>query len=184
MSTLHYSAIALAGALVLSACGSKPIAPVESTTGSAPATNAVAAKPATTPPAATAQAAPQAKAVPAHLDPASIISKERSVYFELDAFGVDSKFMPIVQAHGQYLAANPALSIRVEGHADERGGTEYNLALGQKRADAVVKVLKTYGVKDSQLEAVSFGKEKPKAQGHDEAAWTQNRRVDLAYPNK
>jgi peptidoglycan-associated lipoprotein len=183
MSTLHYSAIALAGALVLSACGSKPLAPVESASGTAPATSASTTKPAT-PPAATAQAAPQAKAVPAHLDPASIISKERSVYFELDAYGVDTKFMPIVQAHGQYLAANPALSIRVEGHADERGGTEYNLALGQKRADAVVKVLKTYGVKDSQLEAVSFGKEKPKAQGHDEAAWAQNRRVDLAYPNK
>lgn len=183
MSTLHYSAIALAGALVLSACGSKPLAPVESASGTAPATSASTTKPAT-PPAATAQAAPQAKAVPAHLDPASIISKERSVYFELDAYGVDTKFMPIVQAHGQYLAANPALSIRVEGHADERGGTEYNLALGQKRADAVVKVLKTYGVKDSQLEAVSFGKEKPKAQGHDEPAWAQNRRVDLAYPNK
>ena len=183
MSTFHYSAIALAGALVLSACGSKPLAPVDTATGSAPVATTAGSQPATTAP-ATAQAAPQAKAIPAHLDPASILSKERSVYFELDAFGVDTKFMPIVQAHGQYLAANPSLGIRVEGHADERGGTEYNLALGQKRADAVVKVLKTYGVKDSQLEAVSFGKEKPKAQGHDEAAWTQNRRVDLTYPTR
>lgn len=179
MSTFHYSAIALTGALLLSACGNKPLAPSETATPAA-APQALATAP--TPPAAT-QATP-AKVLPAHLDPASILSKERSVYFALDTYTVDAKFLSAVQAHGHYLAANPALSIRVEGHADERGGTEYNLALGQKRAEAVVQLLKTYGVKDKQLEAVSFGKEKPKATGHEEAAWSQNRRVDLAYPSK
>lgn len=179
MSSFHYSALALTGALLLSACGSKPLAPSETATPSA------------VPQATTAQKAPQvaqpatpAKVLPAHLDPASLISKERSVYFALDNYTVEPKFLPTMEAHGKYLASNPALHIRVEGHADERGGTEYNLALGQKRADAVVKVLKTYGVKDSQLEAVSFGKEKPLANGHDEAAWSQNRRVDLGYPSR
>ena len=90
----------------------------------------------------------------------------------------------MLELHGRYLSGNPTLSIRVEGNADERGSTEYNLALGQKRAEAVVRALKVYGVKDSQVEAISWGKEKPKAMGHDEAAWAQNRRVDLAYPSK
>lgn len=180
MSSLHYSAIALTGALLLSACGSKPLAPSETAT---PAPVPQATAPQQTAPQVAKPATP-AKVLPAHLDPASLISKERSVYFALDNYSVEPKFLPTMEAHGKYLAANPALHIRVEGHADERGGTEYNLALGQKRADAVVKVLKTYGVKDSQLEAVSFGKEKPVAAGHDEAAWSQNRRVDLAYPTR
>ncbi len=88
----------------------------------------------------------------------------------------------MLELHGKYLAANPQIVIKVQGNTDEKGGAEYNLALGQKRAEAVVKMLKIYGVKDSQLEAVSFGKEKPKALGHDDAAHAQNRRADLAYP--
>ena len=183
MSVYRLSALALASAVVLSACGSKPVAPAE-TAAPVAAPTATSAAPAPTAPAASAQPVAQAKAVPAHPDPTSIISKERSVYFALDTYTVDAKDMALMQAHGKYLAANPALSIRVEGHADERGSAEYNLALGQKRAEAVAKVLKTIGVKDNQLEAVSFGKEKPKAQGHDEAAWSQNRRVDLAYPSR
>jgi len=106
------------------------------------------------------------------------------VFFDFDKFDIKSESGPVVERQGKYLTANKALSIRVEGNADERGGREYNLALGQKRADAVVRALKVYGVSDKQLEAVSFGKEKPQAQGHDEAAWAQNRRVDLAYPTK
>jgi peptidoglycan-associated lipoprotein len=82
------------------------------------------------------------------------------------------------------LSANAGLKVRVEGHADERGGREYNLALGQKRAEAVARGLKAYGVKDGQAEPVSFGSEKPKAAGHDEAAWAQNRRADVAYGAK
>lgn len=122
--------------------------------------------------------------IPAHLDPKSAISTNRSVYFDYDGFVVKAEFNGLLEAQGKYLSANPKLSIRVEGNADERGGAEYNLALGQKRAQAVVTALKTYGAKDAQLEAVSWGKEKPKATGHDEAAWAQNRRVDLTYPTK
>lgn len=119
-----------------------------------------------------------------HLNPNSLISTQRSVYFDYDKFEVKSQFAPVVERQGKYLAGKSGLAIRVEGHADERGGREYNLALGQKRAEAVVRALKVYGVTDKQMEPVSFGKEKPKAMGHDEAAWAENRRVDLAYPNK
>ena len=119
-----------------------------------------------------------------HLNPNSLISTQRSVYFDFDKFDVKSEFTPLVERQGKYLAGKSDLAIRVEGNADERGGREYNLALGQKRAEAVVRALKVYGVTDKQAEPVSFGKEKPKAQGHDEAAWAENRRVDLVYPNK
>lgn len=125
-----------------------------------------------------------ANVVADHLNPNSAISKERSVYFDFDKFDIKADQASVVERQGKYLAANSGLKIRAEGNADERGGREYNLALGQKRAEAVVRGLKAYGVKDGQVEPVSFGSEKPKAQGHDEAAWAQNRRVDLAYPTK
>jgi peptidoglycan-associated lipoprotein len=90
----------------------------------------------------------------------------------------------VIELQGQYLARNPALQLRVEGNTDERGSSEYNLALGQRRAQAVKSALQLYGVKDSQVEAVSFGKEKPRATGHDESAWAQNRRADIVYASK
>ena len=122
--------------------------------------------------------------LPAYLDPKNAISTQRSVYFDYDNFAVKPEFAHMLEMHGKFLAANAKVSIRVQGNADERGSAEYNLALGQKRADAVVRALKIYGVKDSQMESVSFGREKPKALGHDESAWAQNRRVDLEYPGK
>jgi peptidoglycan-associated lipoprotein len=125
-----------------------------------------------------------ASVVADHLNPNSLISKERSVYFDFDKFDIKANQTAVVERQGKYLAANGALKIRAEGNADERGGREYNLALGQKRAEAVVRALKVYGVQDGQVEPVSFGSEKPQAAGHDEAAWAQNRRVDLAYPAK
>ena len=119
-----------------------------------------------------------------HLNPNSLISTQRSVYFDFDQFNVKASETAVVERQGKYLASKPALAIRVEGNADERGGREYNLALGQKRAEAVVRALKVYGVTDKQVEPVSFGSEKPKATGHNEEAWAQNRRVDLVYPAK
>jgi peptidoglycan-associated lipoprotein len=122
--------------------------------------------------------------VPAYLDPNSPISRERSVYFDFDVFTVKSEYNGLVERQGKYLASNPKLTVKVEGNADERGSAEYNLALGQKRAQAVVQALKVYGVKDGQMEAVSWGKEHPKALGHDEAAWAENRRADIVYPKQ
>jgi peptidoglycan-associated lipoprotein len=103
------------------------------------------------------------------------------VYFEFDDAAIARRWLDVVERQGQYLSRNAALKVRVEGHTDERGGAEYNLALGQRRAEAVRKALEVYGVKAAQIEAVSFGEERPKAAGHDDAAWAQNRRADIAY---
>ncbi len=104
---------------------------------------------------------------------------DRVIYFDFDSYAVKDEFRPIVEAHAKLLKANSSAKEVAEGHTDERGGSEYNLALGQKRAEAVVQQLKTLGVGDSQLEAVSYGKERPAVDGHDEAAWAKNRRVEL-----
>ncbi len=119
-----------------------------------------------------------------HLDPKSPLSQKRSIYFDFDQYTVKPEYTPVLEIHGKYLAANAGINLRVEGNTDELGGTEYNLALGQKRAEAVVRALKVFGARDAQLEAVSFGKEKPQFTGHDEAAHAQNRRGDLAYPQR
>jgi peptidoglycan-associated lipoprotein len=122
--------------------------------------------------------------LPAYLDPKSPIHTDRSIYFDFDNFSIKKDYASVIERQGQYLSSHPSLSIKVEGNADERGSAEYNLALGQKRAQSVLKALSVYGVKESQMEAISWGREKPKATGHDEAAWEQNRRVDLGYPNR
>jgi peptidoglycan-associated lipoprotein len=105
----------------------------------------------------------------------------RLVYFDYDSFDLKPESQAIIEAHARFLRANPQRKVSLEGHTDERGGREYNLALGQKRAEAVRRALGLLGVGDAQLEAVSFGKEKPAAVGSDEAAWAQNRRVEIAY---
>ena len=113
-------------------------------------------------------------------DPASPLSK-RSVYFEFDSFTVMDQYKPLVEAHGRYLAQNRNAKLAIQGHADERGSREYNIALGQKRADSVKRMMLLLGAQESQIEAVSFGEEKPKNPGHDESSWAENRRVDLVY---
>ena len=113
-------------------------------------------------------------------DPGSILAK-RSIYFDLDSFVVKDEFKSVIDAHSQYLIAHPDRKVIIQGNTDERGGSEYNLALGQKRAEAVRRALSLLGVPDGQMEAVSFGKEKPKATGRDESAWAENRRADIAY---
>ena len=105
----------------------------------------------------------------------------RSIYFDLDSFVVKDEFKSVIDAHSQYLIAHPDRKVIIQGNTDERGGSEYNLALGQKRAEAVRRALSLLGVPDGQMEAVSFGKEKPKATGRDESAWAENRRADIAY---
>lgn len=185
MKTMNRLALAgsMATVIFLGACSSTPIAkPV-----AAPAPAPVMAQPAPAPIAApkTATPAPVSKAeLAAYLDPANPLSKEKSVFFDFDQYAVKPEGQRVLEMHGKYLASHADVKIKVEGNTDEQGGAEYNLALGQKRADAVVKVLKVYGVKDAQMEAVSFGKEKPKAMGHDDQSHAQNRRVDLDYPSK
>ena len=112
----------------------------------------------------------------------ALLSQKKSVYFDFDNYEIKKDYAALLEMHAKFLVANPGVSIKVEGNADERGGAEYNLALGQKRADAVTKALLLYGVNAKQVESISWGKEKPKATGHDEAAWAQTRRGDLVYP--
>ncbi|MFA9275914.1 MAG: peptidoglycan-associated lipoprotein Pal [Candidatus Aquirickettsiella gammari] len=106
---------------------------------------------------------------------------KRSIYFDFDSYVVKEEFKGIVEAHAKYLVANKGRKILVQGNTDERGGREYNIALGQKRAEAVRKALALLGVAEAQVEAVSLGEEKPKATGSDEASWAENRRSDIVY---
>jgi len=106
---------------------------------------------------------------------------EKSVYFGFDEYTVQTKYQNMLSAHAGYLKAHPQQKIIIQGNTDDRGTAEYNLALGQRRSDAVRKALALMGVPDAQMEAVSFGKEKPMATGSDEAAMAKNRRVEFKY---
>jgi peptidoglycan-associated lipoprotein len=113
-------------------------------------------------------------------DPNGPLAK-RSVYFDFDSYSVKPDYQGLLGAHAKYLGSNQGRKILIQGNTDERGTSEYNLALGQKRAEAVRRSLASMGVPDAQMEAVSLGKEKPKATGHDEASWAENRRADINY---
>jgi len=105
----------------------------------------------------------------------------RIIYFDYDSFTIKPEFQSLIEAHSRYLKANNTRRVSIEGHTDDRGGREYNLALGQRRSEAVRRSLGLLGVPDSQIEAVSFGKEKPAAPGSDEASYAQNRRAEIVY---
>jgi peptidoglycan-associated lipoprotein len=112
---------------------------------------------------------------------AAINALPKIVYFDFDSFVVKEEFRPTIEANAKALAGDRKQRLVIEGHTDERGGREYNLALGQKRAEAVQKALVLLGASDGQIESVSFGKERPAAQGSDEAAMAKNRRAELKY---
>jgi len=113
-------------------------------------------------------------------DPSNVLSK-RSIYYDFDKFDVKDEYKPIIEAHAAYLRDHPDTKVLIQGNTDERGSREYNVALGQRRADGVKKLLLLLGAKEDQVEAVSLGEEKPKAQGTDEEAYAQNRRCDILY---
>ena len=116
-------------------------------------------------------------------DPGNILSK-RSIYFDYDSSTVKDEFKPLVTAHAKYLTDNRGRRVVIQGNTDERGSREYNLALGQRRSDSVKKMMLLLGVRDAQVETVSFGEEKPRATGSDEAAWAENRRSDIVYDSE
>jgi peptidoglycan-associated lipoprotein len=105
---------------------------------------------------------------------------KRSVYFEFDKYDVKPEYRALVEANARWLKANPKARLVIEGNADEQGSREYNLALGQKRAESVSKMMTLLGVRTEQVEAISYGEERPRTDGHDEKAWSQNRRSDFA----
>lgn len=156
---------------LLAACASEKPKEVVAPTP-APAPKAEAPK--------TAPAAPVQTAVDPLNDPASILAN-RSTYYPFDVSVVQEADKPMVQAHAKYLAEHPNRTVRLEGNCDERGSNEYNLALGQRRADGVNKMLTLGGARAGQLESVSYGEEKPRCTDHNEACWKQNRRTDLNY---
>jgi peptidoglycan-associated lipoprotein len=113
-------------------------------------------------------------------DPGSILSK-RSVYYDYDSAIIKDEFKPLVTAHARYLTQNRSAKITIQGNTDERGSREYNIALGQRRADSVKQMMILLGVQEGQVESVSFGEEKPRATGKDEASFSENRRSDIVY---
>ena len=170
---------------VLAACASAPTseqpgASVEDRKPGAPPT--VVDRPPVVPvdPATTRGVSPDQIGSAALRDPKNILSK-RSIFFDYDSNLVKDEYKPIVAAHARYLQQNGGTKMRVEGNADDRGSREYNLALGQRRADAVKQMMQILGAKADQVETVSFGEEKPRCADSSESCWSQNRRGDIRY---
>ncbi len=147
--------------------------------GAAPAARPAQAAPAPQSQVATVDLARQRAEQEAAAARAATASQPRVLYFDFDSYVMRAQDKPAVEAYSRLLVAQPRSRMSLEGHADERGGREYNLALGQKRAEAVAKAMELLGVKPGQVEAVSFGEERPAESGSSEAAWAKNRRVEL-----
>jgi len=171
MKKALFSALALA---LLYGCASTPIdeaQPGASTPGQTPSPGA---------PVTTRPVQPPAALGGPLMDPGSALSK-RSVFYELDKSDIKDEYRPILQAHGKYLAERRGTKMLVQGNCDERGSREYNIALGQRRAEGVKRMLMLMGASESQVESVSLGEEKPRCGDHGEGCWSQNRRSDMLY---
>lgn len=171
------SLIAAATAVLMTACSSNvklDEAPVENRTGTA-------VKPEANTNDVTSKAVTPVDIAANNNNTAGPQGVAKIIYFDYDSFTIKPEFQGAVEAHAKFMAANKVRKLAVEGHTDERGGREYNLALGQKRAEAVRRALGLLGVTDAQVEAVSFGKEKPADSGTNEAALAKNRRAELTY---
>lgn len=151
---------------ILAGCASSPSMDASKTTGTATSSN---------------NASANTNGVAAHNDAKSALSQKRSIYFPLDEYVIENEGKNVVQSHAAYLSKHPDQKVTIEGNADEQGSREYNLALGQKRAHAVKTAMTVLGVKEAQIETVSWGEERPVATGHNEEAWSQNRRADIKY---
>ncbi|MCQ9376018.1 peptidoglycan-associated lipoprotein Pal [Methyloversatilis sp. XJ19-13] len=176
-------AIATLTLALLAGCSSsgpeQPAAPTESKTPVAPAAGPSGTPVA--PPAVSGKTMTPEEALMASLkDPNSPLSK-RIIYFDYDSYAIKDSYASLISAHAKVLAANPKLKMLIQGNTDERGSREYNLALGQKRAEAVKRALMLLGVQEAQIESVSLGEEKPRMEGSDEAAYAENRRSEMLY---
>lgn len=173
MKMLRYEALALSLMLVMAGCA-KTVKPTPPPAAPAPAPTTMAA-----PAAATTQAPASARVSPLD-DPSSVLA-QRVIYFDFDKSNIRSEFLDTLTAHAKYLIANPNQKMRIEGYTDERGTVEYNIALGDRRAQAVRRFLLFQGVAPDQLTTVSYGEAHPADPGHNEAAWAKNRRAVLVY---
>ena len=177
MKTSHHHLLGLVAAASLAACSSVPLdsTPVESRTGSA-------VVPGNQDAARDAAASSQTRVASVDVssgNSAAMSTLPRVVYFDFDSYVVLDAYRPVIEVNAKELVKDPKEHMSVQGHTDDRGSSEYNLALGQRRADAVVKSLTLLGAQPAQLEAVSFGKERPAVQGDNEEAWAKNRRAEL-----
>lgn len=200
LSTLRPAAAIIATAALLAACGTTRLPADTASPAVATATPVATAAPVATatPRSATPSATPQSSVATVSLPGAGApgatpmagtsaagaaallaLPSQKIVYFDFDSFAIKDDFKPVIEGYARVLSANGGKRLTIEGHTDERGGREYNLALGQKRAAAVMNSLKLLGVKEDQMEAVSFGEERPAVQGNDESAWAKNRRAEL-----
>ena len=184
MRAISYSVIAcsllLVGACATTSDDQKPgaQAPVEGTKpGAGAKPQAVPSKPVAR---VDATAKPAGSPFAALKDPNSILSK-RSVFFDYDQFEVKSEYRSLIEAHAKFLRENPSAKMLIQGNADDRGSREYNVGLGQRRSDGVKKMLVLLGAREDQVESVSLGEEKPQDAGHNEDAWSKNRRSDILY---
>ena len=179
MNQLHRHLLTALAVASLAACSSVKLddAPVETRTGTAVGAGAGSST-------GTGAGSSQTRVAPVDVTGTSNVNYSnlpRIVYFDFDSYVVKDDYRPVIEANGKALAADRKRHVTVEGHTDDRGSSEYNLALGQRRAEAVVKSLTLLGADQTQLEAVSFGKERPAVQGSDEASWAKNRRAELVY---
>lgn len=167
-------AIAIATAAAFAGCSTAPSQDSGASTNAQSASRAAAPAPAPAP-------APSSSISMGSGSALKMAPGMRSVYYEYDKAELTAEGKKIVEANAEYLRSHPGMKAVVEGNADERGSAEYNVALGQRRADTVSKIMGLLGVSSDRIETVSFGKEKPKVKGHDESSWSQNRRSDIVY---
>lgn len=174
-SSILSAVLACAGSLLLAACSSTPIA--EGPTG-AGSVSSLPGNPATAPAQSSVSSVRAATPAP---DAAGPAAAGKAVYFDYDSAAIRPEFQSVIDAHARWLAARQDRRMVIAGHTDERGGREYNLALGQQRAEAVRRALQLLGARGTQIETISYGEEKPAEDGRAETAWAQNRRAELSY---
>ena len=176
--------VVLAAVLALTGCSGKKVKPVPGAGGEAVTSTQPSAQ---TGGAAGAGSGTRAigsgSTATGALGPSGELGSQRVIYFDFDNSDIRPEFVDVVAAHGRFLANNPAVRVRLEGHTDERGSREYNIALGERRAQTVRRALLLQGVKESQIATVSYGEERPAVAGSDEVAYSKNRRVEIFYIN-
>jgi peptidoglycan-associated lipoprotein len=176
MTAKHFLVVSVAMALLLSACATrKPTTAPDAGSSMPPPAGTTAPADTGVVPAAPSEAAPVSSG------PSGGLLDKRVIYFDFDKSEVRTQDLDLINAHARYLASNPQQKVRVEGHTDARGTREYNVGLGERRGQSVRRLLMVQGAADSQLLTVSFGEERPAADGDDETAFAQNRRVELVY---
>jgi peptidoglycan-associated lipoprotein len=173
--------VMVAAAVMIAGCKSKPVQ--EDTAASTPVTSSTPAPSVQTGGVATVNMDERNGNTAGASGPGGQLAAQRIIYFDFDSSDIRNEYVDVIAAHGRYLASNATMRVRLEGHTDERGSREYNIGLGERRAQTVKRALMLQGVQDSQIATVSFGEERPAASGSDEAAWSKNRRVEIVYIN-